>query len=375
MTSRRVSGRSDDTKYSTVVFLRFQFFTKHIPGVRGGCGVQREYLLGGVAAALVVASLGAVLVAPGVIADPAEDPAPPGDLTLRETPITPANVTGDSVTLTVTNWLAHRGGPMENVTLLVRTVDGDTGLITDRARESIGTVDSRGDVPVRTNVTVERAGGYDIETLVFANGTRVEYGTSSVSGVSALEPDVAQSSLQFHHFEGTSLPTIAYHIDTAGDGEVTMDTRTYLTNGGSTPAGDLQVIFRARQADSNIVADRAVVPVSDVRPGRTATPSAALTVPDNYTYKLDAVLLRDDVIVDTASAVGDLNPTREVDNDTSTETVNVDAESFAQETEAQREEGPRTDRPTASGDGPGFGPVVALAGLLAGLAILARRTR
>ena len=337
--------------------------------------MQREHLLGGVAVLVVLAAGLSLIAVPGVLAEQSE-PEPPGDLTLRETPITPANVTGDTATLTVTNWLAHRGGAMENVSLLVRTVDRDTGLITTRTRKFVGTIEKEGDVPVRANVTVERSGSYNIETLVFVDDQRVAVARSGVSGVAALKPDIAKSGLAFHRFEGRNLPTITYRIESAENGQVTMNARAFLTNGGSDTAGDLQVLIRARQSDSNIVADRAVVPVSDVRAGRTATPDVSLSVPDNYTYVLDAVLTRDDVIVDTESAVADLNPTREVEENTSTETVDIDAESFEQDTTAEAMDRTEEDDryTTAAGEGPGFGPLVAVLAVASSALLLRRRT-
>jgi PGF-CTERM protein len=342
--------------------------------------VRREYVLAGAAVAVVAAAVGAFLVLPGVGAEPADTGTErEGHLELREAPIAPANATGDEVTLEVTNWLAHTGAPVENVSLLVRVTDTDSGLIATRTRTDVGTVDADGDYPVVTNVTVDRTGGYDIETLVFADDERVARGTASVDGLSAIRPDVPGSGLNFHRFGSAGLPTITYSIESAAAGDVRMNATAFLTNQGSRPAEDLELLIRARQSDSNIVADRAVVPVSDVRPGRTAQPGVSLTVPDNYTYRLDAVLTRDDVIVDARSAVADLDPVRNVSVNRSTESVDLDADDFDEEDDASvddagdRPETTATGYDTDGGNGPGFGAALALVAVLGTATLLARR--
>ncbi|MUV90299.1 PGF-CTERM sorting domain-containing protein [Halapricum sp. CBA1109] len=334
--------------------------------------MRREYVMGFTAAAVVAVAILGVVAVPGTTAE-ASLTQSDGQLTLRETPITPGAVSGDTATLTVTNWLEHTGGPVENVTILVRAVDQETGLIDTRTRASVGTVDSPGDHPVETTLTVNRSGDYRIETLVFENGTRVASGRSHVSGLDGLTPDYAESGLRFHQFGG-SLPTIAYSVESVDDRTVRVNATAFLTNAGDDPAGDLQLLVRARQTHSNIVADRATIPVEDVRPGRTANPRVTLRMPDNYTYRLDAVLTRDDVIVDTESAVADLNPTREVSEDTDTESVDVDADAFANDSAADPSADDETVEETADGAGPGFGVVAAILAVLGAALAVARRT-
>lgn len=335
--------------------------------------MQREHVLVGSAVAVVVVVGLVAVLAPGVLATP-DEPVREDHLTLREAPITPANVTEDSATLTVTNWLEHRGGPSENVSLLVRVVDTDTGTVETTARRSVGTVSRGGDRAVPVNVTVERAGGYRIETLVFVDGERVTSGSSTVSGVQALRPDRDRTGLRFHSFDG-SLPTITYHIADVDGGTATLNGTAYLTNGGDGVAEDLELHVRARHAGSNAIADQAVVSVSDVRPGRTTMPQASLDVPDNYSYRLDAILMRDGDIVDTETAVANLDPDDPATINETTDTDSFDAEQFADNDGQDRMPTTESRDPgSGSGDGPGFGVAVALGAIVGAGLLLTRRT-
>jgi PGF-CTERM protein len=335
--------------------------------------MERETVLaGGAVVVLAVAAL-FVVTAPGALADATPDP-PPSELTVREQTIAAGNVTGGTATLTIDSRLEHRGGPSENVTVLVRAVDRDTDLVaatTDR------------EVPVAANVSVPRDGDYRIQTVVYADGERVAGGRKTVNGVGGLQPHYARTGVTFHRFEGFSaaeMPSIQFSIAEATGSEATLNVTAYLTNTGDRENEGLDVTFLARQADSNIVADRRVRRVGANRPGRTATPSTRLSVPDDYNYRLVAIVQHDDVVVGTAQAPATLNPNRTVTVDRNESSDTLDTGDF--ETEGT-EEPDRVDldgsddgdRPgTSSGDGAGFGPVVALLAVLATAAI-ARRNR
>jgi PGF-CTERM protein len=256
-----------------------------------------------------------------------------------------------------------------------RAVDEETGLVVDRTTRSMGNISGDREVESVANLTVPREGGYQLDTVVYENGRRIEQGRTSVRGVGSLVPAYADTSVRFHQFSGAnSIPPIEYSIQRVEDNRTTVNVSTYLTNSGDAPVDDLRVVLVARQADSNIVADRASVPIGEIRPGRTATPSATLTVPDEYSYYLDAVLWKDGVIVGSARAVADLDPQRTVPANQTREDVDLDSDEFAAETEEPaRERGEGSPTPyRTEGGGPGFGLAAAVVAL-AGAGLLARR--
>lgn len=284
------------------------------------------------AGAVVVFSvvLLAASLVPGIVAEPTED-VRQSRLAIQDTTIGAGQVSGETATLTVTSYLRHDGGPAENVTVVYRAIDTDTGLIATTVKREVGTVSGGGELTVTGNVSVERQGGYQIATFVYRNDRRVEAARTTVNGVGELQPSYADSTLRFHRFEGLSnLPAVQYSIADVEGNRTTMDVSTFLTNAGDEPAGNLRVVVQARQADSNIVADRAEMRVREVTPGATTSPSTTLTVADGYNYYLDAVLYRDGVIVGTTQSAANLNPTETLSTNETHRDVGLEVKDFEQ---------------------------------------------
>jgi hypothetical protein len=337
--------------------------------------MDREMKLVGAAGAVLVAAALFVVVSPGALADATPDP-PPSELTVREQTIAAGEVTGGTATLSVRSRLSHGGGPGENVTVLVRAVNLDTDLVAAETTEEVGSVEGTREVPVVQNVSVDREGDYRIETLVYQDGERVASGRKTVRGVGGLQPAYARTGVEFHSFEGFGsgqLPPIQFSITETAGSSATLNVTAYLSNTGDVANDELKITLLARQADSNIVADRSVKRVGSIRPGRTATPSTLLTVPDDYNYKLMAIVQNDGVLVGTAQAAATLNPNQTVTIDTNNSTADtLDTSDFETDEGVQQTERAPDERETTSSSGPGFG-VGAVAVAVLVVAIYARR--
>lgn len=340
--------------------------------------VQREVaLLGGFVVVVLAAGLVAALV-PGAVAAPDDEPR--GFVGLREMSIAHGPVGGETVTLAVEARLQHRRGTVENVSVEFRAISTDSGLREATRRESVGTLSDDGEVPVRTNLTVPRSGGYRIVAVVYRNGERTDEGQTTVRGVQALTPAYADTAVEFHQFSGggeSAIPVIGYSIADAGEQRTTLNVSTYLTNTGDEPSEDLRLELVARQADSNIRAAERSITVGTIQPGQTARPSTTVTVPSEYNYYLDAVLWKDGVIVGTASGVANLDPQETIAVNQTRRDVGLRVEDFERggggggsgvgQTPMQ------TDRETAA-SGPGFGVGAALLALF-GTILLVRIRR
>ncbi|WP_254278690.1 DUF7490 domain-containing protein [Haloarcula marina] len=335
--------------------------------------MRREALLAVGIAALAVAMVVSATAVPGVLSEPTED-VRPSRLDVRESYVDARNVTGETVTLSLSSRLQHRGGTAENVTVVTRAIDADTGLVETTERQSLGNVSGDRDVPFTANVTVARDGDYHIETTVYADG-RVRTGQRrTVRNVGALTPAYATSTVSFHRFENTNTPlrAISYRIVAVEDNETTLNVTAYLTNSGDDPAGGLALRMRARQAESNVIADESTLRIGQIRPGRTQTVSTQLTVPDDYNYWLDGILQSDGVIVATESAPANLDPQETLTENETTRDVGFQSGDFEEATEAPMEE-PTEEPTTVEGSGPGFTALAALAALLLAVGGLARR--
>jgi PGF-CTERM protein len=332
--------------------------------------MRRESLLVAGAVVVVVSTLLATALVPGLLAQPTDD-FRPDKLYIEETSLTAADVGGEQATLRVTTSLAHAGGPTENVTVRYRAIDLDTGLLVAETTTEVGTFSKEAERTVSGDLTVDREGGYRLETVVFADERRRIETSTDVDGVGTLKPAYAESSVQFKRFDD-GIPTVQYAIDDVENNRTTLAVSTYLENQGDEPAGDLRLVVQARQAESNIVAARAETVVGTADPGNTVAPETTLTVPTGYNYYLDAVLWKDGVVVGTARSAANLDPTETISVNETRRSTGLKVGDFDQSDDSGSGGPEETGAPTTASAGPGFGVVVALLALL-GSALLARR--
>jgi PGF-CTERM protein len=334
--------------------------------------MPRDRTLAAGAAGLVAVALLTAAAVPGVLADPADEgPTRPGPVRIAETTIAPGTVSGETTVLHVQTRLDHRGNPTANVSVRFRATDAESGFVADTRTVDVGTIEEDGERLVETNLTVEREGGYRVEATVFRDGERVGSGGKVVSGLAALTPEYARTSVGFSDAE--ALPPVAFSVASTSDDRTTLDLAATLTNRGDEASEDLRVTVVLRQADSNIVAARSEADVGTIRPGRTETVETQVTVPASYNYYIDAVLWKDGVVVDTARSAANLDPTERISVNETRREVELRVEDFSGSDGGVATEEPREEGTVAtSTSAPGFGVGVAVVALLA-VALLARR--
>lgn len=334
--------------------------------------MNRERILAGGVAVVVVASLLAAALVPGAVAQSREEVVRPGPVDVSEILIAHGPVSGASATLSVETRLEHRGNPTENVTLLLRAVDLESGMVETTQTIDVEKLSGDREVAVPADITVAREGGYRIETILLQDDRRVDEGSKQVQGLESLTPEYASTSIEFHRFGG-DLPAVEYAIADVEGNQTTLDVSSYLTNAGDDPAGDLRLVVTARQSDSKIVADRASVDVGEIEPGRTATPSAELSVPDGYNYYLDAVLWKDGVVVGTYRSAANLNPTETISVEETTQEIGLEVSDF--EGSAGNAEDRSREQATSMPESgqPGFGVTVAILAFLGATLLYWRR--
>ncbi|WP_423750645.1 DUF7490 domain-containing protein [Salinirarus marinus] len=333
--------------------------------------MKRESALAVGAAGVTVLALMVAVLVPGAVADPTErDPVRPGPVDISEVAISPGDVSGGSVVLTVETRLSHRGNPARNVSVRVRAVDAESGLVETTETVAVGDLTEEREVPVTANLSVAREGGYRIETVVYRDGERVASGSKTIRGLEALKPPYARSSVRFSDSE--ALPPVSFSVERAGEDRTTLALAATLTNEGGDVTDDLRVTFVLRQADSNIVANRTAAQVGSIQPGRTATAEARVTVPAGYNYYVDAVLWKGDVVVDTARTAANLDPTERISVNETEREVELQVSDFERGDGADGRPVPTEMGGVSGGGAPGFGVGVALVAVLAA-ALIARR--
>lgn len=341
--------------------------------------MQHERLLAGGAVAILAITLLSAALVPGVLAEREVDrPSSRLDLQDEDATISVLSVPGDTVDLRIDTRLSNRGGPAENVSVEVRAVDDGSGLLQDSETQTVGALRADRTASITTNLTVPREGSYRIETIVYEDGSRRTKGIRTISGVGSLTPDYARSTVEFHRYVTGSdgFGSIATRVRRVDGDRVTLNASTHLRNVGGTGSDDVTVRLRARQAESNLIADTTVVNVGSIGPGATRFTYADLEVPDGYNYWIDAILLNDGVVVDTTVAPVNLLTNESLSPDQAAgDEGGIDVSDLAQQT-ARPDDDDRDDG-TAGAEtetaGPGFGPIAAVVGLLAAALLLARR--
>ena len=334
--------------------------------------MRLEALLGAAVAAAVVVVVALTALVPGFVSAPPPEPdEPSARLDVAEMTLQAGDATMETATLETTAYLRHGGGPADDVTVVARATDRESGLVADTTTREVGRIEGEGERQVPVSVTVPREGGYEMTTLLYVDGRRVDAATATVSGVGALTPPAADSSVRFRGF--ARRPAVEYTIESVEDGRATLNVSTYLTNSGDDPEPGLRLVVTARQADSSVVADRSEREVGRIGGGRTATPNVRVTVPDGYGYYLDVALWRDGVLLESTRAPADLDPEETVSVDETRQEIDFRASDF--ETggggAGERQESSAAE---SAGDGPGFGPVVAAVALVAALLATRRRS-
>ena len=328
--------------------------------------MRMDALLVGIAVTALVITVGFAIFVPGFVAEPDTD-EPPARIDVAESTLSTSDVTAETATFEVTTFVRHHGGSAENVSLVVRATDEQSGLLADSTDHQIGSIEGGGERDIPVSVTVPREGSYEIQTILYVDGERIDTARTTVSGVNALTPPHAESAITFHEFH--ERPSVEYAIESVEDDRVGLTVWNYLSNTGDEPESGLRLEVTARQADSNVIAARAETTIGTIEAGRTTPTDVAITVPDGYNYYLDATLWRDGVIIDSTRAAANLDPQETLDVDEAREPIQFEAGDF--ETEREQDRPPEMDRIAELEEQFGFGITAALAGIL--LALLATR--
>lgn len=204
--------------------------------------MNRVSTLLAVAILLVAVTTVGVLAVPGAVSGPTAGEAPPtpGHAEVIEVTFAASSVTGGTATLAVDTHLAHGGGDIDNVTVVHRATDTETGLIEAKSELDVGdlegesatdAVDADPDAravhsDLRDGMTenvvpgeldLPRENDYEIETIVYADEVRVETVGQTLEGVGSLTPTYAETAVDFHHFgsayghDSLTLPPLQFY--------------------------------------------------------------------------------------------------------------------------------------------------------------------
>lgn len=248
---------------------------------------------------------------------------PPASFSIREVDVKPVEVTSSHIEVNVTAYIYHIEGEARNATMLIRAINSNTGLHESEVSAPIPESDRDKTVTASAKLKVERNGNYDLKILLYDNGSIRDSGSVGIKGLNALTP-IAKMS-------GVMLNNIDFVIIGASAGRISVRTDAYLENRGATPSENLNMVIKARQAESNILADKRSSETGIIPSEATAVKSVQLDIPEGYNYMMVVELWKGDVLINTWEKALMLAPTKTVPKESVEKKMNIEISKFVRE--------------------------------------------
>ncbi len=259
------------------------------------------------------------------------------ELGIADIDISPERVTSANVLLNVTTYIENRGDRSGDVKLLLKAFDLESGLLVDQGTATAGSILKRKTKSASHVVKVDRDGGYRIEVVLYEEDQRIDQRTMKISGIGDLTPNAYDIGLR--------IPEMDFLVKNVTGSKVTIGVDLYLTNEGITTSDDLQVLIKAREVDAGLLADKTWIYTGEIKEETTIIHSADIVVPDDYNYIVEALIWKNDTIVERGQGVVQLNPRRTIPEKEKVVSEDIDVEDFmsprlAYESEGMKEQAP-----------------------------------
>lgn len=297
-----------------------------------------------------------------------KEPTDPSYLSIREVDVKPVEVTSARISVNVTAYIDHTGGKTRDAVMLIRAINSETKLLENQVTAPIPETDSKltKTLSVSTNINVERNGGYELNILLFDNGSIRDSGKVNILGLNALTPMSKRS--------GVNLNNIDFIVGSVSAGKVSIRSDIYLENKGPDVSDNLNMIVKAREATSNLIADKKNAETGAITNESTVVRSVQLEVPEGYNYMVVVELWRGDTIINTWEKPVQLAPTKTMPRESVEKKTNIEVSKFVREggvpQGSSQQEGQRPPQQPAT---PGFEIFAAISALLV-MFILRRRS-
>lgn len=242
------------------------------------------------------------------------------ELRIADIDISPERVTSANVLLNVTTYIENRGDRSGDARLLLKAFDLESGLLVDQETVTVGSILKRKTKSESQVVKVDRDGGYRIEVVLFEDEQRVDQRTVRISGIGELTPNAYDIGLR--------IPEMDFLVKNVTGSKVTIGVDLYLTNEGDITSEDFQVLIKAREMDAGLLADKTWISTGVIKKESTVIRSADIVVPDDYNYIVEALIWKNDTIVERGQGVVQLNPRRTIPEKEKVVSEDIDVEDF-----------------------------------------------
>jgi hypothetical protein len=283
------------------------------------------YILTIILASVLVLSFAMIALNKDVLQKEQPQWLPPSTLSIREVDVKPVEVTSARIEVNVTAYINHAGSKTQNATMLIRAINSDTKLLETQVFTPIPETESdiEKTLSVSTSLKVERNGGYELNILLFDNGSIRDSGTVNIQGLNAMTPESKRS--------GVTLNNIDFTVGGVSAGKVSIKSDIYLENKGPDVSDNLKLIVKAREANSNLLADKTNAETGTIINETTAVKTVQLVVPDEYNYMVVVELWRGETLINTWEKPVLLAPTKTVPKESVEKKLNLEVSKFVRE--------------------------------------------
>lgn len=245
-------------------------------------------------------------------------------LQIADIDISAERVTSTSVLLNVTTYIENYGdkGGGE-AKLLLKAFDSASGLLVGETTTTAGSIDKGKTLPVSQLINVEREGGYRIDVVLFEDEKRLRQRSVSIYGIGDLTPNINDIGIRIQEMD--------FLVENVTGSRVTINVDIYLTNEGDFTSEDLPMLIKAREVDAGLLADKVWITTGNIEKEKTIINSCEISVPDGYNYIVEALIWKNDTIVERGEGVVQLNPKRTIPKDEEIVSSDIRVRDFMEE--------------------------------------------
>jgi len=258
-----------------------------------------------IASLLLLLSLVAVVALSGCL-ESSDKNTPKYTLMVKNMDIVPGQTKTSTIELKVTTYIENKvgaSGPMtsKNTSLQLKATSTDKDFLVNQTTTFVGKIAPDKTVNVTQTLLLPKKGGYKLEALLFEEDKQVDSGSRTVYNLESLPADSKVTGLR--------IDGIDFLVRKAAEGRVVIQSDIYVTNFGARTSQDYQLMIKATDIDSKLVADKQWSNTGMIAPDATAIRSVNLTVPDRYNYVVDVLIWSNSTIVGQGRDYVQLNAT------------------------------------------------------------------
>lgn len=274
-------------------------------------------------ASILMISLLILVVGRDVIFTQQQEYKQPSYLTIREVDVKPLGVTDSFVDINISAYLNHAGGKSNNASMVIRAINKDAGLLINQGSTSISDTEYDKTITVYQNLRIDRDKNYELRIFLFDNGSVTDSGVINVQGLSILTPKSKDNKIIMNNID-----FIVSGVDAS---RVAINPGIYLENTGPDVSENLKLIVKAREADSNLLADKANADTGEIKSEATIIKNVQLKVPDKYNYMVVVELWNGDILTNSWERPVLLAPTKTLPKESQEKKVNIEVSKFVRE--------------------------------------------